>query len=208
MVIIGVHLKAYPTKPDACHQREGQATVIRKLVKSALEAGKHVVVLGDFNDFDPDLRIPQGEKPTSSVLRMIKDVDGDGISELWNVAEAVPYSERYSNWHDKDRDRRYDTSNEKSMIDHILISQSLKPFVESAGILHEHDPTKISDHWPIWVSLNLTSWADGHADPARSSQSALSSGSRVDMSFVCNMLLTFFGVVCLTRLLKVIARKS
>jgi len=173
IVVIGLHLKAFPDRPDACAQREGQAHVIRGIVKEELERGRHVIVLGDLNDFDPDVPDAGGQVPTSSVLRMIKDIDDDGKPELWNALEMVPDRERYTNWFDRNRDRTFQWETERSLLDHMLLSQSLRPLVEAVGIDHAHDPSRISDHWPVWVRLNLSPWIkqDSHSAPERSANS-------------------------------------
>jgi len=160
IVIIGMHLKAQPTEPYSCSQREAQASVIRSIIADALQNGKHVIVLGDFNDLDADVRGSDGQIPTSSVLHMLKDVDGDGKAELWNALEMLPREERYTCWWDRNNDKRYEAG-EGSMIDHILISSSLRSYVVNVGIDHGHDPERLSDHWPVWIQFNLSSWVAG-----------------------------------------------
>merc|ERR1719161_2839604 len=88
---------------------------------------------------------------------MLKDVDGDGNPEFWNVLDAVPSGDRWTNWWDKDNDGKFGFSSERSLLDHILVSNSLRPLVEAVGIEHGHDPTSVSDHWPMWVRLDLSS---------------------------------------------------
>ena len=153
--IIGLHLKARPHEPDARLQREGQAKIAQGLIRKALHLGKDVIVLGDFNDLDADTPGPSGERPSSSVLRMLKDVDNDGRADLWNALELVPQAERYTAWHDKNRDGKFQFSDERSMIDHILVSESLRRGVEAVGVLHKHNPEEVSDHWPVWLRINL-----------------------------------------------------
>merc|ERR1712224_1148524 len=94
---------------------------------------------------------------------MLKDVDDDGQPDLWNALELVSDSERYTNWFDRNRDHIFQWDTERSLLDHILISQSLQPLVEAVGIDHSHDPSRLSDHWPVWVRLNLSSWASSPA---------------------------------------------
>ena len=71
-------------------KREGQARIAQSIIRKALEMGKDVIVLGDLNDFDSEVLGPSGEVPTSSVLRMLKDVDDDGRPDLWNALSRIP----------------------------------------------------------------------------------------------------------------------
>ena len=153
--ILGLHLKARPHQLDARLQREGQARIAQRIIGKALQLGKDVIVLGDLNDFDSDAPGPGGEKPSSSVLGMLKDVDNDGKPDLWNALESVPQAERYSAWHDKNRDGKFQFADERSLIDHILVSESLRGGVEAVGVLHHHNPERTSDHWPVWLRINL-----------------------------------------------------
>ena len=153
--ILGLHLKARPHQKDACAKREGQARIAQSIVRKALQMGKDVIVLGDFNDFDSEVPGPNGEAPMSTVLRMLKDVDNDGHPDLWNALTRVPVSERYSSWYDRNHDGKFQYRTERSLIDHVLVSNSLKDGLVDAGILHTHDPTIVSDHWPLWIRINL-----------------------------------------------------
>ena len=152
--ILGLHLKARPHQPDARVKREGQARIAQNIIHEALRMGEDVIVLGDFNDFDSDVPDPSGEVPSSKVLRLLKDVDNDGRPDLWNVLRRVPVSERYSSWYDRNHDGRFQYD-ERQLIDHILVSNSLTDAIQDAGIFHRHDPTLVSDHWPVWVKINL-----------------------------------------------------
>jgi len=91
VAVVGAHLIAFPKQPDRCVRREAQAEVLRRQVEVLLQRGYEVAVMGDLNDFDdgsvPDI---QGSKPTSRVLAMLKDPNGDGVDELRSVAERIP----------------------------------------------------------------------------------------------------------------------
>ena len=72
LLIVGAHLKARPTEPRSCAQREAQASVLAELVRQeGFEAGRHVVLMGDLNDFDGEVPDAEGNAPTSAVLRML-----------------------------------------------------------------------------------------------------------------------------------------
>ena len=180
--ILGLHLKARPHQPDARLKREGQARIAQSIIRKALEMGKDVIVLGDLNDFDSEVLGPSGEVPTSSVLRMLKDVDDDGRPDLWNALSRIPVAERYSSWYDRNHDGRFQYGTERELIDHVLVSNSLRNAVVDVGILHRHDPTIVSDHWPLWIRINLEALAS--ATPYHSSAEETRPSSRKLMTSV------------------------
>ena len=180
--ILGLHLKARPHQPDARLKREGQARIAQSIIRKALEMGKDVIVLGDLNDFDSEVLGPSGEVPTSSVLRMLKDVDDDGRPDLWNALSRIPVAERYSSWYDRNHDGRFQYGTERELIDHVLVSNSLRDAVVDVGILHRHDPTRVSDHWPLWIRINLEALAS--ATPHHSSAEETTPSSRKLMTSV------------------------
>jgi hypothetical protein len=193
--------------------------------------------MGDWNDFDATVPDVQGSTPTSRVLKMLKDPNGDGVDELRSVAEKIPQvsgrswsrrgvwvgavgvcglvpstyqagcgsgpllllghapththphthtrtptpapapapappqSERSTSWYDAKRNGKVNSCGcgrsswvcgwlcdtcqcEYSQIDHMLLTAGLWGRVTAAGIQHGHDPMKVSDHFPIWVTLN------------------------------------------------------
>jgi endonuclease/exonuclease/phosphatase family metal-dependent hydrolase len=84
---------------------------------------------------------------------------------------AGPQAERYTNWWDEADDGKVDScacgaaacsrdcrvcTCELSQLDHILLSPGLWRRVAAAGVLHGHDPGRVSDHWPIWVTLDTS----------------------------------------------------
>jgi hypothetical protein len=68
----GNHLVAFPNLPDRCAKREAQSTVLSNELNKVVQWGtEEVIVLGDFNDFDEELKSPSGEEPLSRVIRNI-----------------------------------------------------------------------------------------------------------------------------------------
>ena len=96
----GVHFKAFPTDPDACAKREAQAQVIADMVRADIAAGREVVVCGDFNDFSAEILDQHGSVPTSHAVKLITDLNGDGVNELVNLISSVDHDVRYSDWWD------------------------------------------------------------------------------------------------------------
>jgi len=63
---------------------------------------------------------------------------------------------RFTAHYDKDRGNDVDGVRELSMIDHILVSKKLAAMIESVDIVHKHDPTKVSDHFPVVVTFRTS----------------------------------------------------
>ena len=135
LIVIGLHLKAIPTQPRSCSQREGQAAVAQQLIAAALNATDLVVVLGDLNDFDGDACCldAAGSTPTSRVLRMLKNPRGTADDELHAVASRMPREERWTDWWDHAPEDGHDQGvAEHSSLDHMLVSSSLFGSLQTA----------------------------------------------------------------------------
>ena len=119
--------------------------------------------------------------PTSSAVRILQDVDGDGTLDLFNVVGQVPLAERYSDWWDHDTDSSAknnidDGTAEHSELDHMLLTAGLRDRVTRVWIDHGHNPADVSDHWPLMVQLRrqpaTSAWgALGKDGPLRGSDS-------------------------------------
>jgi len=159
--IIGLHLLANPSSQSRKLDREAQADAIRQLARQKRQAGFELAVMGDFNDYDPDedSRDHRDSMPISNVLRIIKEMGTlTADDDLVNVARFIPKVSRFTSHFDQDDDQHVDEPDELTSIDHILLSQGLTEKVDFATILHDHDPTQVSDHFPVVVRLRL---ADG-----------------------------------------------
>lgn len=157
LAVVGTHLKAFPTDERSCSQREAQAAVLQQLLRQLHDQGYELVLLGDLNDFSdttPDIAFSQ---PTSQVLEMLRDFDGDGQDDMVNVAARVDQNSRFTSWFDRNGNGEYDTmSRERSSIDHVLVSSRVFELVDGVIIDQGYDPTRISDHWPVIVDLALS----------------------------------------------------
>lgn len=156
-VFAGLHLLARPSDKFRCAQREGQAIVLRDLVKSMSLEGQKVVMMGDFNDYDEEAPGIDGRKPLTQVLKVLRESSW-AEGGLANAAKLVPMKRRYSCWFDVNQNCRVDGEKELVFIDHILYDAELE--VVDAKIYHDLVPMpsceeRISDHWPFSITFKL-----------------------------------------------------
>jgi exonuclease III len=157
IAMIGAHLLAYPTEPDRCAEREAQAMVLHDVIQEYYDAGYEIIVLGDFNDFDGDNPDVNNNIPTSQVLNILKGKYSNYT--LYSASEVIQQSERYSDWWDENNDCQ-STIYEFSVIDHILLSETLYKSITNAFFYHEYGEycgTYNSDHYPLVVDFDFTS---------------------------------------------------
>ena len=156
--MFGIHLKSNPSDNYSNAKRSAQAELVRRAIRSEIvRRGYQPIVLGDFNDYDPDVPDRDRSRDTStSVMRDIKDYDPDRQGpELINVAsKIIRQDDRYSSHWDWNENGARDGEDVLTMIDHILIPKEMAPSIERAFIsrivsLHT------SDHFPVVVDLKL-----------------------------------------------------
>lgn len=152
--LIGVHFLARPDDVSRKPQRETQAEVIRRLVEKEMAAGRAVAVLGDFNDFDPDVPDRAGSTPITDVLGTVKRAGPGPDDDLRNVMGEVRQLDRYTSFWDRNRNEEIDEG-EFSAIDHILLSPRLYRALRAVEYVHDYDPREVTDHFPIVVTLDL-----------------------------------------------------
>ncbi|MDX1418498.1 MAG: endonuclease/exonuclease/phosphatase family protein, partial [Rubricoccaceae bacterium] len=150
--IIGVHFLAQPDNPERKDRREAQAEVIRRLVAREQAAGRAVAVLGDLNDFDDETLDRNGSRPITDVLARVKAAGPGPDDDLANVLADVPQRKRFTAFWDRDRDDAIEPG-ELSAIDHVLLSPELYRRVREVRYVHAHDPRRVTDHFPIVVTL-------------------------------------------------------
>jgi hypothetical protein len=75
----------------------------------------------------------------------------EASDDLVNAASLVPKAQRFTAFWDQDDDDFVDRAEELSSIDHVLMAPGLASLVESVAIPHDHDPRRVSDHFPIVV---------------------------------------------------------
>ena len=158
ITILGAHFLAYPDRCERSIEREAQATVIANLAREAISHGREVIVLGDLNDFDGAAIDAAGNRPSSQVLSILKNLDpaveGD---ELVNVCATLPQDDRYTDWYDRDGDGIDDGTREHSQIDFILVSRGLAERIAYVTLAHSTPAGAVSDHWPVVLDLSLSS---------------------------------------------------
>lgn len=150
--LIGVHFLSRPDDPARAPQREAQAEVIRRLVVAERAAGREVVLLGDLNDFDPDVPDRRGSVPTARTLAILKGADT--AHPLHNAMKNAPRTRRFTAFWDRNRNDAIEEG-ELSAIDHVLLSEGLYRRLREVTFVHAHDPRHGPDHFPVVVTLDL-----------------------------------------------------
>ena len=158
VAFISAHLLAIPTDPARCAQREAQASVLQKVIYDYISKNYEVIMIGDFNDYDNEIEDINSNKPISKVLDILKGKYGDYVSKynLYSVAETIPQNERYSDWWDSDNNCDTSSIHDYSMIDHILVTDSIKKNIINTFVYHGYDEycgKYNSDHYPVVIDL-------------------------------------------------------
>lgn len=156
--VLGLHLKSNPSDAASNAQRSAETAIAREIVRrEILGRGYLPVVLGDMNDYDPDVPMADaGRRTRTTVLRDLKDVDpaADG-PELVNAARFIPrVADRYTSHWDFNENGAADAADVFTMIDHVLLHRDLVPAVTRAFVCHAID-LDVSDHFPVVVDLDL-----------------------------------------------------
>lgn len=158
IALLGLHLKSNPSDDAANAQRTAETRIARDVVRREIVARGYLpIVLGDLNDYDPDVPMADATRTTTtSVLRDLKDYDPDSRGpELVNAAALVPrVADRYTSHWDFNENGAADAEDVYTMIDHVLLHRDLEPAVTRAFISHAAD-LDVSDHFPVVVDLDL-----------------------------------------------------
>jgi endonuclease/exonuclease/phosphatase family metal-dependent hydrolase len=155
---LGLHLRSNPQSDNANAVRSAEAEIARRVLRGEVLARDYLpIVLGDLNDYDPDVPDADESRGTSTtVLGDLKDFapDRDG-PELVNVAERIQrQADRYTSHWDWNENGADDGDDVYTMIDHILLAKELMPYVSHVFICHTVS-LETSDHYPIVVDLRL-----------------------------------------------------
>jgi len=160
IAFIAAHLLAIPTDATRCAEREAQASVLQYVIYDYMKKGYEIIMLGDFNDYDAAVFDINNNKPISMVLDILKGNAGDlaGQYHLHNIAEKIEQPNRYSDWWDSDHNCNTNSQKDYSMIDHILVSDAIEPYISDVFIYHgypEYCGKYNSDHFPVVVDFVL-----------------------------------------------------
>lgn len=158
IAFISAHLLAIPTDPSRCAQREAQASVLQNVIYSYIVKGYEVIMMGDFNDYDSEILDINNNKPISNVLDILKGKVGDfsGLYSLYSVAERINKEQRFSDWWDSDNNCNTASQQDYSMIDHILVTNGIKKYIDNVFVYHGYDEfcgKYNSDHYPLVIDF-------------------------------------------------------
>jgi exodeoxyribonuclease-3 len=129
---------------------------LTKHAKTLLKPGKDVVLIGDFNVMPTELDVYKPERWTNDALfRMeVREAYAKLLKLGWtdSLRKMHPNERIYTFW---DYFRNAYARNAGLRIDHILLSPSLAPRLEAAGVdRHVRGWEKTSDHAPTWIILD------------------------------------------------------
>ncbi len=156
--LIAIHYLARPHDRARRAKREAQAAATRALAIRLAAEGYLPIVLGDFNDYDgaDGTRDHLDNRPISDVLAIVKSMAGaDPADDLVNLLSLVAKADRYTAFWDRNRNGRVDRPSELSAIDHILVAPDLAKHVIGVEIPHDHDPRRVTDHFPLVAHFRL-----------------------------------------------------
>jgi exonuclease III len=160
IAFISAHLIAMPTDPTRCSQREAQASILQSVIFNYINRNYEVIMIGDFNDYDAEEPDVNNNIPISSVIDILKGSSGEyaGKYVLYSAAENTYKNERYTNWWDSDNNCNTSAQKDYSMIDHVLLTKTIKSHINNVFIYHDYDEycgKYNSDHYPVIVDLVL-----------------------------------------------------
>lgn len=129
---------------------------LAKRAQALLKTGKDVILAGDFNVMPTDIDVYKPERWVDDALFRVevRDAYAKLVKQGWTDAiRAMHPDERiYTFW---DYFRNAYARNAGLRIDHILLSPSIAPRLEAAGVdRHVRGWEKTSDHAPTWVILD------------------------------------------------------
>lgn len=156
--LLGMHLKSNPSDVGSNAQRMAETSIAREVVRREIVArGYTPIVLGDINDYDPDVPMADSNRRTrTTVLHDLKDYDDAAAGdELVNAAQFIPrVADRYTSHWDFNENGVADSDDVFTMIDHVLVHRDLVPAITRAFVCHAID-LDVSDHFPVVVDFDL-----------------------------------------------------
>lgn len=160
---LGLHLKANPQDAYSNALRKAEVRVAQRVIQGEIVGRGYLpIVLGDLNDYDPEIEDTDPVRGDSTgVLQGLMDFDPKHAGrELVNAARWMPrLADRYTNHWDLNENGAADPGDVFTMLDHVLLAEELRPHVRRAFICHSV-PEDTSDHRPVVVDLMLPPIAD------------------------------------------------
>ena len=155
---LGLHLKSNPSADYANARRTAETEVAKRIIRGEIvRRGYLPIVLGDLNDYDPDVPDRDPNRSTlTKVLPSLKDYDPQHAGpELTNAAERIiRVADRYTSHWDWNENGARDTQDVLTMIDHILLPNELMPHVRRVHVARCLS-LDTSDHFPVVVDFWL-----------------------------------------------------
>lgn len=155
---LGLHLKSDPSDDYSNARRTAECAVATRIMRGEIaRRGYSPVVLGDLNDYDPDIPDRDHSRSTSTqVLRALKDYNPEKPGdELVNAARWISRkADRYTSHWDRNENGARDPQDVFTMIDHVLLPSWLAPSVKRVFICRSV-AIDTSDHYPVVVDLLL-----------------------------------------------------
>ncbi len=158
IAFISAHLIAIPNDIARCAQREAQASVLQEVIYNFINSNYEVIMIGDFNDYDSEVLDINNNMPNSKVLDILKGLYGKYQNKytLHSIAETIDKKQRFSDWWDSDNNCSTSSIKDYSMIDHILVTDTIKKYISNTYIYHgykEYCGKYNSDHFPVIVDF-------------------------------------------------------
>ena len=133
-------------------------------IKKLQKKEKELIVMGDFNVAPTSLDIGIGENNVKRWLRDGKTAFLPEEIEMWNKIKNLGFHDSWRVQHPSEnaifswfdyRSRMFEDKPKRGLrIDHIMISDSLLPYMKETGIDYKaRSMQKPSDHCPIWITL-------------------------------------------------------
>ena len=155
---LGLHLKSDPSNDIANSRRTGESIIAQRAIRKEIVARNYLpIVLGDLNDYDPDVPDHDDSRSTkTTVLSDLKNYDPSTTEpELVNPASKIlRLADRSTSHWDRNENGVADSADVFTMIDYILLPQELMPLVRRVFVARCTELTT-SDHWPVVVDLEL-----------------------------------------------------
>eukprot|EP00386_Alphamonas_edax_P010673 GDKI01034261.1.p1 GENE.GDKI01034261.1~~GDKI01034261.1.p1 ORF type:complete len:517 (+),score=130.33 GDKI01034261.1:121-1671(+) len=157
--LFGMHFLAFPDNVERCHDREGQAYLVRQMLDKTVQPEDYVVVMGDMNDYDR--RITDSGSSTELGHPITHALD---ILAALNTTKQTPHTQLDNVLSLMDDKHVHYTATfgypavKWSVIDHALIDKRLTnavTLVEVPMVYKAWTHERCSDHFPIKFTLDL-----------------------------------------------------